>query len=349
MPEGVDVGASAATVELGVSQAVVDAVVLGNYPSDLALRFVEQLHLLGLPWWAAIAGSTVLVRSALLPIAIRTAKMQGKMKALQKEMAPFQARYQMSGGLDIEAGEKMQEIYNRHGVSPLRMILPQFAQLPIFFSFFMGLRRLAETFPDAHQGGILWFPDLGIPDTNYILPAISSASALALLKLAMPPPAPGASEQEQEMQDKMKMILGGLTLISFPVAVSMPCSVLVFWVSNNAYSITYSSSILLPSVREAMGLPPLPTKADYEAADVEAAAAAAAAAAAPVAASMTTTIPSGLPTASSSVAFTPTPTDTDSLQRAQAEARTHRVLPQPTRVHPSFSLPRFPSSARVVR
>ena len=253
--------ATAITTDSGVTEAMV----LGFWPPDLALRGVEHLHSLGLPWWAAIAGSTLLVRSALMPIALRTTRMQAKLQGLRKDIAPLQARFQASGGTDMEAAEEMQALYNRHGVSPLGMIVPTFMQLPIFFSFFIGLRRLVDAFPDAHQGGALWFADLGASDSTYALPAISSLSALALVRLSMPAPAAGTSPVELEMHSRMQLLMTGLTLISFPVAVTMPSSVLVFWVTNNTFSLMYSSTVLSAAGRAALGLPPLPAVADVTA------------------------------------------------------------------------------------
>ena len=55
----------------------------------------------------------------------------------------------------------------------------------------------------------------------------------------------------------MRLLLGALTTISLPVACSMPCSVLVFWVTNNTCSILYLAATRQPAVRKALGLTPL--------------------------------------------------------------------------------------------
>ena len=55
---------------------------------------------------------------------------------------------------------------------------------------------------------------------------------------------------------RMKLLISGLTLVSFPVATSMPSSVLLFWLTNNSFSLGYTSALLFTSTRAALGLPP---------------------------------------------------------------------------------------------
>lgn len=167
---------------------------LTMWPPDLALRAVEAVHTSAdVPWWAAIAGCTVLVRAALLPLALHASRQQAKMQSLRAELAPLQSRLQASGFADQAAAAQINALYERHNVSPYKMVLLPLAQLPVFMSFFLGLRRLAETFPDARTGGAFWFVDLGACDESYWLPTASCVSALALVNLSMPAPPAGDS------------------------------------------------------------------------------------------------------------------------------------------------------------
>lgn len=186
----------------------------------------------------------------------RAAVCQASMQALKKDLAPLQARAQAQ---DLEAIKEIRQLYVKHKISPAAMIAMPLLQMPVFLSFFLGLRRMAAAFPDAHSGGVLWFTDLDMVDASYTLPVISSASALLLVGLAMPAPPPGSPVEEQHVHSRMRMLLGGLTLVSFPVACNMPASVLVFWISNNLFSLVYSTAVLTPASRAALGLPPLPT------------------------------------------------------------------------------------------
>lgn len=240
---------------------------LGYWPSDFALKGVYALHgAFDLPWWLAVAGATVTVRMVLLPLAFQGTRSQAKMQQIKPELAPLQARIQASGGQDQQAVEEMQAVYAKHGVSVPRMLMLPMLQLPVFMSFFLGMRRLAEAFPDAHAGGAYWFVDLAARDETWMLPAASGLSALALVRLSVPGPLAGMSEAEAQQAELMKKVLSGVTLVSLPVASTMPASVLVFWITNNAFSLLYTSTTLFPPTRAALGLHPMPGPYDPAAA-----------------------------------------------------------------------------------
>jgi YidC/Oxa1 family membrane protein insertase len=229
------------------------------------LRAVDAIHsTLDLPWWLAIGACTLVVRIALTPLALHGSRQQAKMQGLRAQIAPLQQRIAQSGGKDGAAAAEMQALYAQHGVSPMQMLALPLVQLPIFMSFFLGLRRLADVFPDAHTGGAFWFVDLGARDESLWLPLASGFSALALVRLSVPGATAGMSASEAQQAEFMKKILSAVTLISVPVATTMPASVLVFWCANNGFSIAYTSALVVPPLREALGLPPQPARTTAE-------------------------------------------------------------------------------------
>jgi len=57
-------------------------------------------------------------------------------------------------------------------------------QVPVFFSVFFGLRKMAYLPVESlTTGGILWFTDLTVPDPYYALPLMTMASLLATLEV----------------------------------------------------------------------------------------------------------------------------------------------------------------------
>ena len=74
-----------------------------------------------------------------------------------------------------EEGAKLLEIYKRHGVNPVAtMFMVPFFQLPVFMSFFWGIRGMAELPVESMKtGGLYWFTDLTIPDPAYVLPLVA--------------------------------------------------------------------------------------------------------------------------------------------------------------------------------
>lgn len=69
-------------------------------------------------------------------------------------------------------------LWKKYDCHPKKSFAPLFAQFPIFVSFFIGLRRMAEGVPSFKEGGALTFTDLSIADPYYIMPLISSATFL---------------------------------------------------------------------------------------------------------------------------------------------------------------------------
>ena len=196
--------AQAAVVHAAVDVAAALPLVLSYWPPDLALRAAALLHdSAGLPWWGAIVACTLTVRMALLPIALRGTQQQAALQGLRADLQPLQARIQASGGTDAAAVEELRALYARHGVSPFNVMLLPLAQLPIFMSFFLGLRRLADSFPTAHEGGMYWFVDLGARDESFYLPIASGLTALALVRLSIPGAPAGASAEETQQVERM--------------------------------------------------------------------------------------------------------------------------------------------------
>jgi hypothetical protein len=71
-------------------------------------------------------------------------------------------------------------------------------------------------------------------------------------------PTQGMNNAEAAQAELMRRVLSGVTLVSLPVAGTMPCSVLVFWITNNGLSLAYTGALQTTPVRNALGLPPLP-------------------------------------------------------------------------------------------
>ena len=125
-------------------------------------------------------------------------------------------------GGDPRAADELAQLYSQHGVSPARKLLLPALQLPLFPSSVFGLRRLADHFPAAHDGGYLWVTDLGTADPTYVLPLATTSSALALVVLSVSPLAAGAT-QELQQQRRLRLLLGGATLVGLPIACSCRC------------------------------------------------------------------------------------------------------------------------------
>ena len=164
---------------------------LGGYsPIGLIQSSMEWLHLhSGLPWWASIVTCTLILRTALFPIAIRMQANTARMNNIRPQTEKLTAKVKHHNrfgqrNLSALANNKLMELYREHNCSPIKLMIAPFIQIPIFISFFIGLRRMAAAPVESMKtGGALWFTDLTVPDTNYVLPFISCAMLLVTIEV----------------------------------------------------------------------------------------------------------------------------------------------------------------------
>ena len=157
---------------------------LGGYtPVGLIQTTLEFLHdHAHLSWWLSIVAVTVALKAALfLPSvamqinAAKLANLQPHLHEVNQRMAAYRAAGDQQGV--IQESQKLLRLYNEHGCNPMKMFLMPMVQMPIFVSFFMALRGMAQLpVHSMKMGGTLWFTDLTIPDPTFALPVLACAS-----------------------------------------------------------------------------------------------------------------------------------------------------------------------------
>jgi YidC/Oxa1 family membrane protein insertase len=98
---------------------------------------------------------------------------------------------------------KIVALFKENNVSPLRSLVPLLTQMPLFISFFLALRAMADapvcTWTSASlfavsrsllsqiesmtTGGMLWFTSLCAPDPLYVLPVLASGFMMATVEV----------------------------------------------------------------------------------------------------------------------------------------------------------------------
>lgn len=235
----------------------------GWYPTDLARIMIESMHVYtGLEWWAAIAATTVIVRGMLFPITIKLMRGTSKLQICKPEVARLVAKHNAEKANNpnfdkVAAMMEINKVYEKHGTHPMWTIGLMFTQMPIFVSMFLGLRTLENYYPEICQGGAFWFQDLGLADPQHILPVMASATFCATILLG------DASMGETNQGKTMKRVMLGMGLLTVPISWNFPAAVLVYWVSNNCFSIVQTGLLnRVPGVKPFFGILPPPTEED---------------------------------------------------------------------------------------
>ncbi|XP_022190718.2 mitochondrial inner membrane protein OXA1L [Nilaparvata lugens] len=241
---------------------------LGGYsPPGLIQQGLEQLHITcDLPWWQCIVIGTCLIRLVVFPVAIYAQKnmaalnnVMPQMVSIQNKMADARKR-----GNEVEAMHYARELgtlCREKKVNPLKNFVMPAIQMPVFISFFLALRGMANLPIDSlHTGGALWFVDLTVPDPLYLLPLATSLTLLATVEVGL-----DNGMNANQMPVYFKYIFRALPVIMFPVTINFEGIILVYWLSTNFITLVQTSVLKVTAVRDFFGIPRVvPFKNDFQ-------------------------------------------------------------------------------------
>ncbi|KAH8380198.1 hypothetical protein KR009_009443 [Drosophila setifemur] len=235
------------------NEASFASVGLGGYsPVGLVQNCMEFLHCTwDLPWWGAIAVGTLVVRTIIFPLVIVAQRNSAKMNNNMPQMQLLQLKMTEArqSGNAIESARYAQEMMlfmKEKGVNPLKNMVVPLAQAPLFISFFMGLRQMANTPVDSmHDGGLWWFQDLTLSDPFYILPLITSATLYLTIEIGT-----DSARLSAANMNTMKYVLRALPIVIFPFTMNFPAAILTYWACSNFISLGQVALLRIPAVRD---------------------------------------------------------------------------------------------------
>ena len=223
-------------------------------PIHILMNVMDILHSsYGLPWWASIAATTVMIRTALLPFNLRLVRNTTILTLLRPEMERISADLK-SAGTDTSKKERsameMRELWKKYNVNPLKNILTPFIMGPTFICFFLGIRRLAEGAPSFADGGLYWFSNLSAPDPYWALPLAAGATFLINVEQGFE-----SGAKANDMARNMKWMMRGLAVAMPVFTASLPAGVFCYWITSNLYSLGQGMLIKVPAVRSLLSIP----------------------------------------------------------------------------------------------
>ncbi|KAH8262389.1 hypothetical protein KR026_001431 [Drosophila bipectinata] len=226
---------------------------LGGWsPVGIVQNCMEFLHCTwDLPWWGAIAIGTLVVRTIIFPLVILAQRNSAKMNNNMPQMQLLQLKMTEArqSGNAIESARYAQEMMlfmREKGVNPLKNMVVPLAQAPLFISFFMGLRQMANTPVDSmRDGGLFWFQDLTMADPFYLLPLITSATLYLTIEIGT-----DSARLSAANMNTMKYVLRALPIVIFPFTMNFPAAILTYWACSNFISLGQVALLRIPSVRD---------------------------------------------------------------------------------------------------
>jgi len=248
---------------------------------------LENIHTVtGLPWWASLCLSTVLVRTAVtFPLSIyqnkifaRLEKIGEEMKALLPDMKRETAIAMKQFKWTEQHAKKtfmisMKKQYNlrvvRDNCHPFKSTVVIWAQLPMWMCFSMALRNMSSatmtssvesqiTFLELSVGGFLWIPNLALPDTSWIFPVCLGLVNLCIIELQV---ANRAAKGEQgKLQKYLTNFFRGFAVIMVPIAASVPSCMSFYWTMSSLCGLSHNLILMSPKFRRLVKIPHTPNE-----------------------------------------------------------------------------------------
>ena len=193
----------------------------------------------------AIILLTVLVKTLLFPLALKSFVSMSKLKKLQPEVKKIQER---AGDDKMKMQQEMMELYKKEKVNPAAGCLPILAQIPIFFSLY---KVLFVTIEMRHAPFFGWVEDLSAPDPTSILnlfgllpfDAPGPQSILFIFSIGVWPIIMGFSMWIQQMLNPaptdpvQEKVFNLLPLIFTFLLGTFAAGLVIYWTANNVLTI----------------------------------------------------------------------------------------------------------------
>jgi YidC/Oxa1 family membrane protein insertase len=245
---------------------VIDTVLNGF---EAALTFLHDLFepAFGIHSWGwAIIALTLVVRVALLPLAIKQTRSMRAMQALQPQIKELQKKYKVDRDLmrkdpeqykakKAKLNEEMMALYQREGANPAASCLPLLAQAPIFLALFYTLRRAGQTDGELLGAPFYFFtryvPEEGLAGIvsaagwpGWLLIILMSGTMFISQKQMMARTAASQGDDSNPMAQQQKILLYVMPVFLAVISFQFPLGILLYWVTTNFWQVAQQWIIL---------------------------------------------------------------------------------------------------------
>ncbi|XP_034272009.1 cytochrome c oxidase assembly protein COX18, mitochondrial isoform X1 [Pantherophis guttatus] len=246
----------------------------------------------GLPWWSTVLAATAILRTGLtLPLSVLQKRVVARLEKLQPEIEYLakQLRYEVSvsakqyGWSEKEARvcyrrnikRIVSELYIRDNCHPFKATLLIWVQIPVWIFVSVALRNLSIGRGDSEglliqeqfsTGGILWFKDLTLPDSTWILPI-----TLGLLNLLIVEIFSLRKTETSKFWKYATNFFRAVSLLMIPIASNVPSILALYWVSSSFIGLSHNLLLRSPAFCKLCHLPRTKSDSDTPYKDIAAA------------------------------------------------------------------------------
>ena len=208
--------------------------ILVNPLTDGMIILYDVLSDVGLASWGlAIVVFTVIVKTLMLPLTIKSLRSSKKMQQLQPLLSEIRKKYPKD---KAKSQQETMALYSKHGVNPVAGCLPMLVQMPIWFALYRVLINLGDPLSPTYESfaqPFLWVESLarneGMP---YILAILSGISGFAMMRMTMV-----KNDDPQQKMTQQIMQFMPVMYVVFALQEIVTAGLVMYWVTTNLITI----------------------------------------------------------------------------------------------------------------
>ncbi|GAB0095520.1 Cox18 [Sergentomyia squamirostris] len=242
----------------------------------------------GLPWWATIILSTVLLRTVVtVPLTIYQNKIMARIELITLEMPEIAKELKRETAIAMKQfnwtekeaklmyarslKKQWTKLIVRDNCHPAKTMIVMWGQIPLWIFQSIAIRNLVYMMPDPTSlqaqiilaqlsvGGFLWIPNLTIPDASLILPVTLGLLNLAIVEIQ----SLSRVRQGGRVQKYATNFFRFFSLVMIPLASVVPSCLSLYWVSSSAYGLIQNLLMMSPKFKHAVGIPTTPSQLEH--------------------------------------------------------------------------------------
>ena len=179
----------------------------------------------------AIIIFTIIVRTLILPITVRSIKSMKAMQDIQPKIKELQKKHK---GDRMKIQQETMALYQTYGVNPIAGCLPALLQIPIFFGVYRAIISLSNSHTGVWDGSFLWLDSLSDADPWKILPIAAGVFQFVQTFMARPAGQGKITDPQQAMMNTMMNILP-ITVVLF--GWTFASGAVLYWATQSIYGI----------------------------------------------------------------------------------------------------------------
>jgi YidC/Oxa1 family membrane protein insertase len=173
----------------------------------------------------AIIIFTVILKTILLPLTVKSIRSTAGMQELQPKMKELQKKYKDDRQ---RLSQEMMQLYAQYQINPAAGCLPLLIQIPIFFGLYFAVREIS-----TDDTSFLWL-HLNQADPYKILPILAGVFQFVQTRMMRPANGPKVTDPQQQMMNTMTNFMPLMVVV---FGWTFASGAVLYWLTQSIYSV----------------------------------------------------------------------------------------------------------------